>query len=315
MKQKALVAILISAILVLLPVYALAADRNFEFRNNLQLKNFKQPEGFLKRYQERVKLQPAFKDSYATETAKDSVRPASLRFVVTGDLVQLSTESVTLKINRASGSFKQLIGQTVSFLMVENSKVVGGKEVERLGLGILSGTRAIINGYEKEGCYFANRVVIKLPKRVVLNGRIADLTQSGFVMEVHAANTARKKAPETVEVVIYDKTRLTYTASIEPQLREGLYVNVVGYRKDDRIYAVRVVVKARPEVAGEETTGSVEPTGTVSTETVLTTPTTQPLVYDTVEEPEVAGDLLLLKIVSEIKEFLRGLLDFLGLRF
>lgn len=315
MKREALIAVLLVALLLLSPVYALAVDRNFEFKNGAQLKTLKQAEGQLKRIREKVKLQSAFRNSYVDEATADSNRLDVKRFAAAGDLVEISDKSITVKINRASGSFKQLVGQTVTFSLVEEAKVAGRKELERLGLGILPGTKAVITGYEKEGSYFAAGVVIKLPGRVVLNGKITALTGSGFVMEVHAANMSRGNTPEAAEIVIYDKTRLSYPASVTPELKEGLYVNVVGYRKGDKVYAVRVAVKAKPEVTDMETTETPESTETVSTETALTTSTTHPGTTDTVEGAGTAGKGLITSIVREIREFLKSLLGFLETAF
>jgi hypothetical protein len=322
MKKQALVAVILAAVLLLLPVIQVYADSEHEelYKNAVglkqALKNYLRASGFSGKHRERLELQSKLENYSETSVTTVAVRQKAKKFVVSGDLIELSDSAVTVKVKRASKNAKRLVGQTVSFLLFEKSRIAGKKALEKLGLGILPGTKVVVSGFEKDGAYYAIRVVIKLPKRVVLNGRITERTENGFVMEVFTANVSRVNTPAIAEVIIYEKTKITYPSSVVPELKPGFIVNVIGYRKDGKVYALRVIVKAAFENSEEETTSApgttTENASTTNTSISVSQPETT---QSTASGSETAAveDNVVFRVLNQIRSLFRSLLSFLGL--
>lgn len=201
---------------------------------------------------------------------KNRERVRTKSFVVSGRLLQISDSQLILKVDKASKNASSLVGQQVNFSFNEKTKVVGLKTLRRINYQIPDNTRAVLSGvfiYDENGNQTATnvrRVVIKFPKIVVLNGQIVSKHDMGLTINVKSSTNSAKDLKGTeVEVILFEKTKITFPSSLTADLKPGLYANVIGFIKDGKILSLRIVVKGKPKKV--ETTETVLPETTVTT--------------------------------------------------
>jgi hypothetical protein len=227
--------------------------------------------------QDRIRFQDRVQD-------RNQVRLRTKAFSVSGSLIEINESRVILKVEKASKNANSLIGNEVSFELDDNTKVVGLKTLARIDFIVPDNTKVTVRGsfvYDENGNQTATevkRVVIKFPKIAVINGQIVSTGDGSIAVKVKSStNSAKIFRGSLAEVLLFEKTKISYPSTLSAGLEAGLYVNVIGFIKDGKILALRIVVKAKPMVS--ETTGTASPDTTTTpgttTDTAQTTDTGQ----------------------------------------
>lgn len=308
---KKILAVLLIALLIIPSGLAFASSKGNLFKNKVINKS------------DKTQLQNTFKEnvrnekkiqSTATETTFPAFKKAQKKFIATGILVDFEKEFVVVKIEKATKNGKTLIGQDVTFSLTPKTKISGRKNLALFEFGMVSVLKVVVSAYEKEGTLYASRVLFKEPRKVILNGQVVSVNSSSFVMNVKTGNKAGEKfIGSEVEVNFFEKTKFSYPSTLTVSLKPGLYVNVVGYEKEGKINAVRVVVKAKQPLVGQNTTETTTSEPGNPTETTLTSGESTPAAdSETTSSPLQVDFLKTLKVsFSEFIKWLKGMFSWL----
>lgn len=286
-------------------VISYAASQNRERERNVAVQNGSSgfaPMVAKERIRDRIRLR--------TSEAVQEIRK-SRQFVVSGKVVSLSESSITLIVSAAGkkSGFKK--GDTVTFAITESTKITGLKKVSELTGELLPETRATVIAVFDQNSYVAKTVKIHPPKQIVLTGRIAKVSDSEIAVLVKTSSQKNLYSGKEIKVIIKPATRITYPASVEPVLKEGLYVTVIGYSLNDSVLAKKIVVKAKPTNQTTETT--TPPAGNDTTETTSVTTQTPETTETsgTTQTTQNASDGIAQSVVTFFESLFAGVINFI----
>lgn len=255
---------------VLLFTATVAFAKENSLKNRIKITSQQTNESELQKIQERMQVRTTTREMQTTASASTK-KHLFKAFTVYGKLISANENEFIVRVLKATKNAKDYEGKEVAFRTLQKTKITGSRYVKLFEEGLILSPSVIINGYEKDGILFARKVLVKAPRRVVLNGSVVSLAENGFVMHVKTSNSEGKSySGKEVMVRILDFTKITYPATLTAEIKPGYYVNVVGFEKDGAINALRVVLKAA-SVATEttSTSTSAETATKQSSETVI----------------------------------------------
>ncbi|MCX7831977.1 MAG: hypothetical protein N2440_03650 [Actinobacteria bacterium] len=204
---------------------------------------------------------------FTSETAHKRMKKENLKFVASGKLVSAGKDFMEVQVLKATKNGKDLIGEVRTFYLLPKTKILGSKNLNLFNQGIVSDVYVVLTAYKTEDKLIATRVLIKNPRKVVVNGVVTSLFDGGaYVFVERSNNTGKKFIGKEVRVIFKEFTKFNYPTTLTTSIQVGNFVNILGYEKQGDINALRVTVKSTSTGSFNETTQSI-PTDISTTET------------------------------------------------
>lgn len=258
--RPVLAAVLILVLLVFGSTTLYAKDRGEGHK--VRVETEKQNEGVEKGSRERIQVRSQFSNETSGNAENREARKHLKKFVVYGRLVALEERSVTVFVTRATKNGRNLIGKEVAFTIDEKARINLNKKLSQLNDFTEYSLKVSVQGYSDGERLVASRIIVKMPKKVVINGTVSSVFENGFTVKVKTGNN-KIRPGEEIRILTSSSTKWTVPSTSTATLKPGVHVQVFGYEKEGELLATRVVIKAKP--VAEETANGEETTLTTGT--------------------------------------------------